>query len=366
MLRVEIKETHVLLVEVKFGFADRTVTVLFHQDLGDIGAIRFFIDLILAMDEHHHVGVLLDGAGIAQVGKAWASAALLHGARELRESQDRHVKFARQYLKRARDFGYLLHHGVGRLGGGGGHELKVVHDQEIEAVLVMQAASRGTHLQNVGARLVVDVNRGFGESRHGRLHRLEFLIALQFTGTKLPRVDTGLRSQHAVDELLGAHLEREDADGLLVLHGGIASQVERESSLTHGRARGQDDQVRLLKSGQKVVDGGEAGGDAADVFVIGGEVFKALPSFGQSRTDGDEFLQRGLVGDLIDLLLGLIESGIDIFRIGITEFGDIVRRVNEPAQTGLILDFGGVINGVAGGGHAFDQVSQIGSAAHAL
>jgi hypothetical protein len=48
------------------------------------------------MDEHHHVRVLLDGAGVAQVREARLAAALLDCARELREREHRDFKLARE------------------------------------------------------------------------------------------------------------------------------------------------------------------------------------------------------------------------------------------------------------------------------
>ena len=39
--------------------------------------------IVFAMDKHHNVGVLLDGARVAEVGKARAAAAGLNGTGEL-------------------------------------------------------------------------------------------------------------------------------------------------------------------------------------------------------------------------------------------------------------------------------------------
>ena len=46
------------------------------------------------VDEHHQVGVLLDGAGVAQVGedRLPVAAPLLRGARQLRQRDDRHLE----------------------------------------------------------------------------------------------------------------------------------------------------------------------------------------------------------------------------------------------------------------------------------
>ena len=84
------------------------------------------------VDEHHHVGVLLDGARLAQVGELrLAVGARLGRAVELRHGDDRHVQLARQLLHRARDVGDLL---LAVLGARvAGHQLQVVDDDQRRA-----------------------------------------------------------------------------------------------------------------------------------------------------------------------------------------------------------------------------------------
>ena len=66
--------------------------------------------VLVAVDEEDEVGVLLDRAGLAEVGEDRALVlALLDGARELGERDDRHVEVAGEHLQRARDLRDLLH-----------------------------------------------------------------------------------------------------------------------------------------------------------------------------------------------------------------------------------------------------------------
>src|SRR4051812_924426 len=70
----EVLEPGVFLDERELGGADRPVALLADDDLG--GALGILRDiavgvaiLLLAIDEHDDVGVLLEGAGLAQVGE---------------------------------------------------------------------------------------------------------------------------------------------------------------------------------------------------------------------------------------------------------------------------------------------------------
>ena len=94
---VDRHESSLLLVESEVHLAHGAVAVLFDEDLRHIGALVLsaVAGHILAVDKHDHVGVLFDRAGIAKVGEARASTALLHCARKLRKRDHRHVELAR-------------------------------------------------------------------------------------------------------------------------------------------------------------------------------------------------------------------------------------------------------------------------------
>src|SRR5690606_11317964 len=61
----------------------------FHRD-GAAGALR--LRVAVAVDEEDAVGVLLDGAGLAQVGKLRSPLALLHVAGKLGETEERQAE----------------------------------------------------------------------------------------------------------------------------------------------------------------------------------------------------------------------------------------------------------------------------------
>ena len=93
MVFVEGHEAEKLGVEVEFDSADRAVAVFSDDELGDVGVFVAFFALIIvvgAVEEHNKVGVLLDGAGFAEIREDWARVvAAGDGTRELSEGDDR-------------------------------------------------------------------------------------------------------------------------------------------------------------------------------------------------------------------------------------------------------------------------------------
>jgi len=122
------------------------------------------------VDEGHHVGVLLNGARLAQVAEQGALVVLaLHaGPGELGESHHRHVQLLRQPLQTAGDgrnlLGAILVIPLAGRGHRGRHQLQVIHHHQIEAVVSLpKAAGLGAHLGQRNARRVVDEDAGLDQ-----------------------------------------------------------------------------------------------------------------------------------------------------------------------------------------------------------
>src|SRR4051812_28869220 len=109
----EVLEARVFLDERELDGADRTVALLADDDLG--GALGFLVPLpvgiavlLFAEDEHDHVGVLFERAGLAQVRQLRAVVgAGLRRTRQLRQRDDRDLQLLGQSLQRSRDRGEL-------------------------------------------------------------------------------------------------------------------------------------------------------------------------------------------------------------------------------------------------------------------
>ena len=89
---VKRHKTEKLGVEVEFDFANGAVTVLSDKELGDISWLIVVVVLfviIWAVEEHDEVGVLLDRAGLAEVGENGAGIVTAGDrTRELGEGND--------------------------------------------------------------------------------------------------------------------------------------------------------------------------------------------------------------------------------------------------------------------------------------
>src|SRR5262249_2625294 len=84
--------------------AARSVALLADNDLGDAGLLRLLVVVVVAVDEHDHVGVLLDRAGLAQIAhQRPLVVARLDAAVELRKRHHRALQLLGQCLQAARD-----------------------------------------------------------------------------------------------------------------------------------------------------------------------------------------------------------------------------------------------------------------------
>jgi hypothetical protein len=136
----------VLLLEGQGDVADRAVAVLGDDDVRLALALGLLVVVLVAVDEGDEVGVLLDRAGLAQVGEHGALVgARLDAAVELRERDDRALQLAGEDLQPARHLADRLDAVLdARVGP---QQLQVVDDDQPEAVLLVQPAGLGADLE---------------------------------------------------------------------------------------------------------------------------------------------------------------------------------------------------------------------------
>ena len=97
--------------------------------LGQALLVGLRVVVVVAVDEEDEVGVLLEAAGLAEIREDRPLVvALLDGARQLREREDRHLEVAREHLELARDRRDLLDAVLDRRAGR--HQLEVVDDDQ--------------------------------------------------------------------------------------------------------------------------------------------------------------------------------------------------------------------------------------------
>lgn len=66
---VEVAVTLFLTVKVQANIIGRTITMLFNEDFGNAFLVGFGVVIFFAVNEGHDIGILLDGARFADVGK---------------------------------------------------------------------------------------------------------------------------------------------------------------------------------------------------------------------------------------------------------------------------------------------------------
>src|SRR3954462_12890949 len=100
----EAEEARVLALEGQRDVAKAAVAVLGDDEVGLARAVGVLVVVLVAVDEHDEVGVLLDLAGLTQVGEHRALVgARLDATRQLRQRDDGDLELAREDLQAARD-----------------------------------------------------------------------------------------------------------------------------------------------------------------------------------------------------------------------------------------------------------------------
>src|SRR5688500_9926792 len=126
-----VLETRELAEEGEIDLADRAVTLLRDDELGEALSFRRRVVDLVAGDEEDDVGVLLDGARLAKVGHHRPLVLpCVDAAVELRQRDHRDFELLGKALERARDLRDLGRPVLLAAVAGAGHELKVIDDDE--------------------------------------------------------------------------------------------------------------------------------------------------------------------------------------------------------------------------------------------
>ncbi len=340
---------------------------------------RWLQVVVVAVDEHHHVGVLLDRAGFAEVRELRPLVlALLDRAGELRQRHDRHRELLGDGLQPLGDHGDLQHAAVRPGAGGGAHELEVVHHDELQPPGPLQPAAAGAQRGDGDGRGVVDHQRQAGELAADLDEAVEIPL-LDVAAADLVAGDARVLGQQAGGELVGAHLEREDGDGAARLHplpllvgfaqqglGGAEGDLRGERGLAHAGAAGEDQQIRAMQAAGLGIEVAQAGGEAGDAAGGGEGAAGGHDRLGQRLLEGDEAaLGAAVLGEVEESLLGGLELHLGV-ELGLGAEGAVhhlLADVDQLAAQPAVVDHAAVFAGVDDADHRREQLGQVGRAA---
>ena len=339
------------------------------DDIGRLAALRRLgqAEEVRTVDEQDHIGVLLDGTGLAEVAEHRLAVALfaLHRlAGQLGQGDDRDVELLGGRLEGTgdgRDFLLAQAAEVGRTL----HQLEVVHDDQADLLLLDEAFGLGAELGQRQARGVVDVEGGLGEVRQRHVELLPLVGLQRNAALDLVGREARLGGHQTLDELDGGHFEGEHRDGDVVVHRGVAGEVEGEGRLTDGRTGRQDDEVRRLPAHGDAVEARETGRDAVEA----GPALHFLDLVHRridQRADLLDILAGVVLDGVVDLRLGGVDEVVDIDGLVVGILEDPVRGGNQLALDVLLLEDPDVILDVGRRADLLGQVHQRHGAADRL
>src|SRR5712675_2666159 len=331
----------------------------------ELGFFAFFgggagFEEVGAVDEHDDVGVLLDGAGFAEVGELRAALIALWGAGELAEDEDGNLQLFGEAFKGAGDAGdffLAIAEAAAR-----GDQLQIIDDEEREAFVALQAAGFGADFEDGDGAGVVDPDGGGGDGAEGFSHAAP-VFAGEMAGAEFVGVDLGYGGDEALEERLLGHFEAEDGDGLAAADADVFGEVEGERGFSLRGARGEDQQLGGLQAGGQLVQLDIAGGDAGDAFAFAEDFFEALEIVADDVLDGDEAGADAVFGELEDGRFGVVEDGVGAVFALEGALLNIVGGVDEIAEDGFFFDDARVVLDVGDAGHAIGERGEVGGAA---
>ena len=140
----------------------RHPTLPLQVSVGPLLRFRILQIILLAIEQQHHVGVLLERTGITQIAKQRALViALVHFTGHLGERHNGDLQFLRERLERGGDVGQFLYTVVltTPLLRSAADQLHIVDDEEMQAPLLVQGSSAQFDLADGQLAGCIDVDR---------------------------------------------------------------------------------------------------------------------------------------------------------------------------------------------------------------
>ena len=356
---LEVHEPREVVLPEQFHVTDRPITLLGDDDLGlpadPLPILVVGLVVLLAVDEHHHVGVLFDGAGFAKVIEPGPVVARhLRLPVELRQAEHRDVEFAGHPLQPPRDPRHLLLTWIPRIVRL--DQLEVVDHDHRQPLLPLEPAGHRGDFGERAARCVVDEQRRRPDL--GRLLHEAAPVFLRDRAVAEPvAVDLGGGAEQSVGEFEGRHFEAHKQHGLLEIDRRMLRDIHREGRLAHTWAGRQDHQFRVVKAAAELVEVGEARLHAADrVLVLHAGVHPHHHLF-KHRLDRLRLCRTAAFENREDLFFSAGQQLPGFVRrvVGVAE--NVGAGINERAQQRLVANDCGVVRGV---GSVWDGLHNVG------
>ena len=143
----------------------------------------------------------------------------------------------------------------------------------------------------------------------------------------------------------------------------VFGEVERQRRFSLRRPRGENQKLRWLQSGSKLVELGVAGRNSGDALAFAKDFFEALEIVANDVLDRNEAGVYAVFGKREDGRFGIVENGVGAVFAFKGALLDVVRGVNQIAQNRFFFDDARVVLDVGDARHAVGERSEIGRAA---
>ena len=164
------------------------------------------------------------------------------------------------------------------------------------------------------------------------------IFAKQESLLDLLRIDQRFRCQHAAQQRFFRHFKREDGDDLVAADRRVLRDVDRPGGLAHGRAGGDDGQLRMLQAAGLLVELVEVGSQAGDLLALLVEVVDGAEGVADDLGDAGETVGDSLFSDFEQRADDAVEDGERIFAL-VVRLADRERGVlDQLSQERPVFD----------------------------
>ena len=238
---------------------------------------------------------------------------------------------------------------------GGLHQLEVVDDDQPQ---VFHPAALGQDIGHCDIGVLVDEDGGPAEGVGGRGHIFPVLVG-QLAGDQLFVVHKALAGDQPQSQLLLVHFQGEKGHLLVGFFACVQQDIQGHGGLAHAGAGGQKDQVGVVQAGERPVQVPQAGLQAGDGAVAGGQLLQAVVDVDDDVGNGGQSLDGAALPDGVDALLRRVQKGLAGFGPLLDHVDQLLRGLQKLPQEGLVLDDLDVKAHIGGGGGVSHELEQI-------